>query len=134
MDCKTNNPAVWRFTVRFIVLMLLYAVFSVLSTWVLLRLHPTGIVIWLLALLPALPIGGAVVLTGRYMNKEKDEFQRAVLIQSLLGGIGVILVVTTAWGFLENYAHFRRMDILMIWPLYLIFVGISYGLVKLRYR
>jgi len=134
MECKTNNPAVWRFTVHFIVLMLLYAVFSILSTCVLLLLHPTGIVIWLLALLPALPIGGAVVLTGRYMSEEKDEFQRAVLVQALLGGIGATLVVTTAWGFLENYAHFQRLNILMIWPLYLIFVGISYGLVKARYR
>jgi hypothetical protein len=134
MGCKTNNPAVRRFTFRFIVLMLLYAVFSGLSACGLLLWHPTGIVIWLLALLPTLPIAMAVVLTSRYMSEEKDEFQRFVLVQSLLGGIGVTLVVTTAWGFLENYGHFRRLDILMIWPLYLIFVGISYWLVKARYR
>jgi hypothetical protein len=134
MDCKTNNPAARRFTYRFIVAMLLYAVFSVLSICGLLLWHPTGILIWLWALLPALPIGGAVFLTRRYMSEEKDEFQRAFLVQSLLGGIGATLIVTTAWGFLENYAHFRRLDILMIWPLYLIFMGISYGLVKARYR
>jgi hypothetical protein len=84
--------------------------------------------------LPTIPIAGAVVLTGRYMSEEKDEFQRAVLVQALLGGIGATLVVTTVWGFLENYAHFQRLNILMIWPLYLIFVGIAYGLVKARYR
>jgi hypothetical protein len=134
MGCKTNNPAVWRFTRRFIVLSLLYAVFSVLSTYGLLRCHPTGIVIWLLAVLPAIPIAMAVLLTGRYMREEKDDFQSAVLVQSLLGGIGATLVVTTVWGFLENYAHFRRLDILMLWPLYLVFVGISYGIVKARYR
>jgi hypothetical protein len=134
MECKTNNPAAWRFTYRFIVAMLLYAVLSVLSTCGLLLWHPAVVLIWLFALLPALPIGGAVFLTGRYMREEKDEFQRAVLVQSLLGGIGATLVVTTAWGFLENYAHFQRLNILMIWPLYLIFVGISYGLVKARYR
>jgi hypothetical protein len=76
----------------------------------------------------------AVLLTGRYMREEKDDFQSAVLVQSLLGGIGATLVVTTVWGFLENYAHFRRLDILMLWPLYLVFVGISYGIVKARYR
>jgi hypothetical protein len=134
MGCKTNNPAVWRFTRRFIVLSLLYAVFSVLSTYGLLRWHSTGIVIWLLAVLPAIPIAMAVLLTGRYMREEKDDFQSAVLVQSLLGGIGATLVVTTVWGFLENYAHFRRLDILMLWPLYLVFVGISYGIVKARYR
>jgi hypothetical protein len=134
MDCKTNNPAARRFTYLFIVAMLLYAAFSVLSTCGLLLWHSTVVLTWLFALLPALPIGGAVYLTGRYMSEEKDEFQRFVLVQALLGGIGATLVVTTAWGFLENYAHFRRLDILMIWPLYLIFVGISYGIVKARYR
>jgi hypothetical protein len=134
MDCKTNNPAVWRFTLRFIFLMLLYAVFGVLSTCGLLLWHPNGVLTWLLAILPAIPIGGAVVLTGWYMREEKDEFQSAVLVQSLLGGIGATLVVTTVWGFLENYAHFRRLDILMLWPLYLVFVGISYGIVKARYK
>jgi hypothetical protein len=133
-DCKTNNPAVWRFTRRFIVLSLLYGALSGLSTYGLLLWHPTGIVIWLLAILPALPIAGAVLLTARYMAEEKDEFQSAVLVQSLLGGIGATLVVIIVWGFLENYAHFRRLDILMIWPLYLAFVGISYGLVKARYK
>jgi Na+/glutamate symporter len=114
--------------------MLLYAVFSVLSTIGLLLWHPTGIVIWLLAVLPAIPIAMAVLLTGRYMSEEKDDFQRAVLVQSLLGGIGATLVVATIWGFLENYAHFQRLNILMLWPLYLVFVGISYGIVKARYR
>ena len=133
-SCKTNNPAAWRFTLRFIVLSLLYGLFSVLSAAGLLLWHPTGIVIWLLAILPAIPIAMAVLLTGRYMSEEKDDFQRAVLVQALLGGIGAILVVTTAWGILENYAHFQRLNILMIWPLYLVFVGISYGIVKARYR
>jgi uncharacterized membrane protein len=134
LDCKTNNPAAKRFTIRFIVVTLLYAVFSVLSTCGLLLWHPTSIVIWLLAVLPAIPIAMAMFLTGRYMSEERDDFQRAVLVQSLLGGIGATLVVTTAWGFLENYAHFQRMNILMLWPLYLVFVGISYGIVKTRYR
>jgi hypothetical protein len=134
MGCQTNNPAVRRFTLRFVVAMLLYALFSPLATWGLFRWHLPAVIVWLPALLPALPIIGAVFVTGRYMAEEKDEFQRAVLVQSLLGGIGAILAVITVWGFLENYAHFRHLDILMIWPLYLVFVGISYGLVKARYR
>ena len=134
MDCMTNKSAVWRFTRRFIVLSLLYGFFSVLSACGLLLWHPTGLVIWLLAILPAIPIAMAVLLTVRYMSEEKDDFQRAVLVQSLLGGIGATLVVTTVWGFLENYAHFRRLDILMLWPLYLVFVAVSYWVVKARYR
>lgn len=133
-SCKTNNPAAWRFTLRFIVLSLLYGLFSVLSAAGLLLWHPTGIVIWLLAVLPAIPIAMAVLVTGRYMNEEKDDFQRAVLVQALLGGIGATLVITTVWGFLENYAHFHRLDILFLWPIYLSFVAVSYYIVKAKYR
>jgi hypothetical protein len=134
MDCKTNNPAARQFTYRFGAAMPLYTILSVLATVGLLLCHPNGITIWLFAILPALPIIAAVSLTGLYMHEEKDEFQRFVLVQALLGGIGAILTVTTVWGFLENYAQFRHLNILFIWPLYCVFVGISYGLVKARYR
>ena len=134
MECKTNNPAARHFTYRFLGAMLLYAVLSILATIGLLLWHPNLVLTLLLATLPALPIIGAVVTTARYMREEKDEFQRDVLVQALLGGVGATLVATTVWGFLENYAHFRHLDILMLWPLYCVLVGISYGVVKARYR
>jgi hypothetical protein len=43
-------------------------------------------------------------------------------------------VVATVWGFLENYSHVRHLDLLMVWPMYCIFVGLAYGLVSARYK
>jgi len=134
MSCLPKNSAARRYLYRLFTTLAFYIAFLVTAVWAFSRYHLTGALAYLLAVLPALPIVGMVVVVGLYLAEEKDEFQRAVLVQALLGGIGATLVVTTAWGFLENYAHFQRLNILMIWPLYLIFVGISYGLVKARYR
>jgi hypothetical protein len=69
-----------------------------------------------------------------YLAEEKDEFMRNLQIQSMLWGIGATLAVTVVWGFLENFVHLHRMDLILVYPLYCILTGISYGLVKARYR
>ena len=128
------NPAQRRWVLRIVVLMGIYALCSLLAAWGLLLWHLPAAIAWLPALFPAFPIAGAVVATGNYIHEERDEFQSAVLVQSLLGGIGGILVVATVWGFLENYSHVRHLDLLMVWPMYCIFVGLGYGLVSARYK
>jgi preprotein translocase subunit SecY len=96
--------------------------------------HPHGVLSYLVAVLPALPIMGALVYTGVYLAEEKDEFQRNLLVQSLLGGTGGILAVTTAWGYMEDFAHAPHMDLVWVYPLFWLCAGISYGIVKARYR
>jgi hypothetical protein len=96
--------------------------------------HPHGGVSYLAAVLPAVPIIGALVYTGVYLGEEKDEFQRNVLVQSLLGGTGGILSVITAWGYMEDFAHAPHLDLIWMYPLFWVFAGVSYGLVKARYR
>lgn len=134
MICMPGNLAQRRFLVRFLVSMALYAPLSILAVWGLLRSHPNAVLAFLLAVLPALAIVGALVATAFYLAEEKDDFQRSVQVQSLLGGIGATLVVTTVWGYLENYGHFRHFDLLWIWGLFWLFTGLSFGFVKLRYR
>lgn len=72
--------------------------------------------------------------TGVYLTEETDEFQRNLLVQSLLGGIGGILALETVWGNLEDLAHAPHLDLIWVYPLFYLFVLISYGLVWLRYR
>ena len=43
---------------------------------------------WLL--LPAIPIIGIIAVVGLYLAEEKDEFQRNLLIQSMLWGLGQV--------------------------------------------
>jgi hypothetical protein len=112
----------------------LCVLFSVVAALVFRLGHPKGTLSYLVAVLPALPIIGALIYTGVYLAEQKDEFQRNLLVQSLLGGTGGILATTTAWGNLENFVHAPHLDPVWVYPLFWLFAGISYGFVQMRYR
>jgi hypothetical protein len=112
----------------------LCVLFSAVAAVVFRLSHPHGVLAYLVAVLPALPIAGALIYTGVYLAEEKDEFQRNLLVQSLLGGTGGILAVITAWGYMEDFVGAPHMDLVWVYPLFWLFAGISYGLVRARYR
>jgi hypothetical protein len=123
-----------RYVIRMWIMAALCVLFSFVAALVFRLSHPHGVVSYLVAVLPALPIIGALVYTGVYLSEEKDEFQRNLLVQSLLGGTGGILAVTTAWGYMEDFAHAPHLDLVYVYALFWVFAGISYGLVRARYR
>jgi nitrate/nitrite transporter NarK len=134
MLCSGKNPAARRYMWRFSVAMLLYIVFLVMAVLVFVHYHPTGPLAWLLAMLPALAIIGQIAAFGLYLAEEKDEFQVALGVKSMLWGIGGTLAVTVTWGFLENFVHLRHMDLMWVYPIFCMFSGVAFGLVQLRYR
>jgi uncharacterized YccA/Bax inhibitor family protein len=134
MICSTKNPAQRRYFRRFFVTMLLYTLFLVTAVLVFVHHHPTGPLAWLLALLPALAIIGQIAAFGLYLAEEKDEFQVAIGVQSMLWGIGGTLSVTVVWGFLEGFVHLRHLDLILVYPLYCILSGTAFGLLQLRYK
>ena len=134
MICSVNNPVQRRFIFRCWVSGGLVVLFCIFAALVFRLGHPHGILAYLVAALPALPIVWALIATGIYLDEEKDEFQRNMLVQSLLGGTGGILATTTAWGYMEDFAHIPHLDPMWIYPLFWIFAGISYGVVRRRYR
>lgn len=100
----SDTPALRAYNRRTLVWALSYIVLLGLAltarnTW-----HPQGPVLWLLALLPSLPIAYYVWSLWRYVAEETDEYQRMRQIQAALIATGVLLVVATVWGFLETFA------------------------------
>jgi len=93
-----------------------------------------GLLAYPVAVLPALPIVWVLIETGRYIAAEKDEFQRNLLVQCLLVGIGGTLATTTIWGYMQDFAHAPRLDLIWIYPIFWLFVGLSVPVVILRYR
>jgi len=134
MFWSIKNPAQRRFVVRMWVLAALCVLFSVVAALGFRLGHLTGVAAYLVAILPALPILGALMATGQYLAEEKDEFERNLLVQSLLGGIGGTLAATTIWGYLEDFAHAPHLHLIWIYPLFWLFVGISIPVVMRRYR
>jgi hypothetical protein len=134
MGCTTNNPAVRRFHFRFMATMAIYIVCIMISVTVFVHFRPTGVGAYALAVLPALPIVGMLAVFALYLGEEKDDFQRSVMVQSMLWSTGATLATTTLWGFLENFVHVPHLQLLLIFPLYCFYWGLLTPLVLLRYR
>ena len=134
LGCDIKTPAQRRW-VRACVISALLVVVLAISVAVTFRfLHLQGVLAYGAAVLPALPIVWLLTEMGRYLAEEKDEFQRNVLVQCLLGGTGGVLATTTIWGYLEGFVHVRHLNPIWDYPIFWLFVVVSYPVVKLRYR
>ena len=96
--------------------------------------HVTGFPACVLAVLPALPVAWTLLITGVYLNEEKDEFQRNLYIQSLLCGVALTLAVVTAWGYMEDFGRAPHLRLAWVYPMFWIFVVAAFPLVRRRYR
>src|SRR5665213_1258331 len=67
------------------------------------KLHPTGVALWALAVLPVIPIVGVIVLFGRYLRDERDEFKRDVVARCLLWGTAGCLATDLVADYLRIY-------------------------------
>jgi hypothetical protein len=129
-----SNPAQSRYVARMFVAALFCIVFSIIAAAGVRHLHASGAGAYLLAILPALPIVASLVATGAYLAEEKDEFQRNLYAQAILGGIAATLSLTTVWGYLEDFARAPHLRLAWVYPLFWIFVLAAFPLVWLRYR
>jgi len=134
MFCSPKNPAMKRYYVRFMVTMVVYAVTLVLSVLAFVHLRPTGVVAYILAMLPALSIVAQMVTFALYLSEEKDEFVRNLQIQAMLWGIGATLSATTIWGFLQSFVHLHPLDPILVYPMFCGLSGVAYALVHMRYK
>ena len=134
MECTTKDSADRRYTYRVLVAMALYFVFLGADIWIFRHYHPAAGLTWLLAMLPALPILAVLAAFGLYLAEVKDEFRRAIMVQSMLWSIGATLAVTTVWGFLESFAQVRHIEWIWVFPVFCFFVPISSALVRWKYR
>ncbi|HEX3967183.1 MAG TPA: hypothetical protein VHW70_04395 [Edaphobacter sp.] len=133
MPCYRSKAA-RRYVYRLAPTMLLYLVFLFIAQWTFHHHPPTGPLIYLLAILPALPLIGSLALIGLYITEESDEFERSIIVQSMLWGLGGALSVGTIWGFLEDYAKAPHISIFHVYLFFWIFMGISTPFIRMRYR
>ena len=63
--------------------------------------NPVGWVIYSLAALPSFPIVAMIIVVGRYLAEETDEFERDQTVRSILWGTGALLAGSTYLSFLR---------------------------------
>ena len=134
MSCLPASPAARRYNVRFFIAMGIYVIATFCVARYIHSIHPGGALVYILAVLPAVPILAVIVIIGMYLAEEKDKFQRTVLIQSMLWSIGLTLATTTVWGFLEIFAGIVHFQPYLAFPLFWFFVGVVSPFLKRRYR
>lgn len=99
-----KNPAQRRYVTRFWPVMAIYVASVLAVSWLFNGRAPDGPLKYAIAVLPALPIIGIIVVMGRYLIEEQDEFIRLRHTIGLLIAIGLTLSFCAVWGFLEIYA------------------------------
>ena len=82
--------------------------------------HPTGLPAWLLALVPALPFFGTIVVITRYINGEKDEYIRAQVLLALLQGAVITLVLAVVYSYLQNFLTIEAPPAMLYVDIFLI--------------
>ena len=133
-DTKKMSPAAKRYIARFIPAMASYVVVLFTSIWWIRHHDPHGVLLWLLAIAPALPVIAVIAIMGLYLIEEQDEFVRSTLVQAMLWGLGVTLAGCTAWGFLENVELVSHMPLYSVFPIFCATFGVAQPLVRRRYR
>jgi hypothetical protein len=65
--------------------------------------HAPTLVLELVSLMPAIPVALMMIVAGRYLARETDEFVRMTVMQALLWGFGITLVTDVGLGGLSAY-------------------------------
>ena len=80
MQCYPATKAGRRYVYRLAPTMAVYILFLFIAQWSFHHLHPNGLIVYFLAVLPALPLIASLVIVGLYIAEESDEFERSILV------------------------------------------------------
>lgn len=102
---RRADPAMRAYVRRVVPTMVLYVVLICAVPFVIWALAPSGPLLWLLAVIPALPLCAVFWFVGRLLTDLRDEYLRMLEVRKALVATGAVMMLATAWGFLEVYAH-----------------------------
>ncbi len=98
-----SSPALRRYNRRSLIWATSYVVALGIALTVRNTIHPQGPLLWLIAVLPSLPIFYFIWAMGRYLVEERDEYLRMRQVHAGLIATGLLLATATFWGFLETF-------------------------------
>ena len=119
------SPALRTYNRRVLIAFALYGVAMIGGGTLYDRLEPAGLVLWLIALIPLAPLMGAIWAMVRYYLDEDDEFLRHRAVVGALVGLLLVLVLGTAWGFLEMYGLVPHVWNWWVFPIWAVGLGVG---------
>ena len=112
------SPAIRSYNKRVLGLSVGYAIFLLTAVYGFKHHLVSGVIGYILAVLPALPIVGIFAALGRYLVEEQDEYVRMLMVRQTLWASGFALSLATIWGFLESFdlvGHVEAYYIAVLW-------------------
>ena len=122
---SVRSPAWKRYNLRVIWFSLLYAAFLLPALYGFKHHLITGLIAWVVAILPAVPVIAIFASLGRYLVEEQDEYVRMLMVRQMLWAMGFTISCATIWGFLDNFGLVGHVDgywIVIVW-----YVGLAIG-------
>lgn len=119
------SPALRRYNRRVLGVMAAYMVAMIGSGELHGELPPGSPWLWLLAAAPLLPLMGMIWTMVRYYREEEDEYLRHRATLAALTGLVLVLVVGTAWGFLEMFGLVPHVWSWWVFPVWSIGMGLA---------
>ncbi len=123
---RNCSPAVRRYT-RGIALTMGGYVLAVLGTSALVHRypHPQGLILYALSAAPSLCIFSMLAVVVEYLRDEKDEYQRMLVVRSILCATFAILGLNAYTDFLRSYGNVGGLPPFTDFVLFWIIFGIA---------
>ncbi len=126
------TAAARRYNLHFLGTVFIYAVLLTGATWLGKHFEITGLGLVALSILPALAITASLVVMGRYLVEETDEYVRRRAVTAMLFGVAVLLSISTALGFLQQRDAISGIDLLWAFPAWCVIYGVTQGCLAMR--
>lgn len=126
------SPAMRRYNRRFMAASLGYVAALFFAIGLTKNYTIAGPSLWIVALLPTVPIMAMIWTMARLLIEETDEYLRMKTVSAALIATGILLVAATLWGFLEMFGlapHVWTWAAFPVWAL-----GLGGGQLLLRTR
>ncbi len=98
------------------------------------RHHPGGAELYVLAMLPSIPVVCMLAILGMHLARERDEFQRAMVVRSLLWAIGGTLAVGVFMGYVRAFGGVLNLPAFTELVAFWVMFGIAHVVQMRRYR
>ncbi len=123
--CGNVSPAIMAYNRRMLIwsfayMVALFGAITVYNQW-----KPSGPILWIIAIIPALPIVYFVWSLGRYLIEETDEYIRMTQVSAALFATGWLLVLATFWGFLESFGVAVHVPAWAAVPVWAVGLGVA---------
>ena len=80
---------------------------------------------WALDLGDGISMVAMLIAAAIGIAKQRDEFQRKLLTQAMIWGVGGMLAITTIWGLLEVHTSIPQLNILYNFPIFIVITAIA---------